>query len=316
MRRVIYAAVATAAVMLTGCNRGASPTEESLLSELSGVADRAPGTIGIAFVEEGDTVTVNNGVRYAMMSVFKLHECLAVASELNRRGCELDTLLLIEPSELDHDTWSPMLKEYGDTAFTISARQLIDFALIPSDNNASNILFNHIVTPAETDSFLRTVAEDTTFAIRYSEADMKRDHSLSYRNHSSPLAAALLIRQLFTTTLTDSTSQEAIKGALTEVTTGQNRLGAAIAGEDVVFGHKTGSGYRNNNGELIAFNDVAYVRLPDGRDYSLAVMIRDFYGSEDEAAEVMAEISGIVYRYVTGRQTGVRHLTMRPAATR
>lgn len=224
------------------------PAAATLEAWLWSVADNTPGTIGIAFVSSDDTVTVNDGVRYPMMSVFKLHEAIAVAGELHRRGTSPDTILSITASEMDPDTWSPMLKEYGDSDFTISAGRLIDFALISSDNNASNLLFSHIISPEETDSFVHAIAADTTFAIRYSEADMKQCHSLSYLNYSSPLAAAMLIRQFFTTAMVDSLSQEAIRSALTTVTTGQNRLGAAVAGEDVLFAHKTGSGYRNDNG--------------------------------------------------------------------
>ena len=289
-------------IVALACNRHLASSEPSLREELYNIADHTPGMVGIAVVSSDDTITVNNGVRYPMMSVFKLHQALATADELSRRHTGLDTILSIRAAEMDHSTWSPMLKEWGDSDFTITAGRLVDYALISSDNNASNLLFSHIVDPLQTDALVRAVTPDTTFAIRYSEAEMKKDPYLSYLNFSTPLSAALLIRQLFTATITDSISQEAIKAALTEVTTGQNRLGSAIAGEDVVFAHKTGSGYRNRSGELMAFNDVAYFRLPDGRDYSLAVMIRDFHGSEDEAAEVMAEISGIVYKYFTDIQ--------------
>ena len=80
------------------------------------------------------------------------------------------------------------------------------------------------------------------------------------------------------------------------VTTGHDRLGAAITeADDVLFGHKTGSGYRNSSGELIAHNDVGYFRMSDGRDYALAVLIRDFRGTEDEASAVMADISRLIY---------------------
>lgn len=65
----------------------------------------------------------------------------------------------------------------------------------------------------------------------------------------------------------------------------------------MVFAHKTGSGFRNAAGELIAHNDVGYFRLPDGRDYSLAVFIRDFSGSEKEASAIIAGISRCVYDY-------------------
>ena len=48
-------------------------------------------------------------------------------------------------------------------------------------------------------------------------------------------------------------------------------------------------------GILLAHNDVGYVTLPDGRAYALAVLVKDFDGSEAEASAVIAKVSGIVY---------------------
>lgn len=289
-----------AAMAMGGCSPAGVPAPGTLQQRICDVVSQAPGTVGVAYVGGGDTVLVNNGVKYAMMSVFKLHEALAVGDALERLGATADSVLHISAAELDPDTWSPMLAEHGPGDFDMTVGRLMEYAVTSSDNNASNILFSRIVSPEETDRFVRTVAPDTTFAILYSEAEMKRDHDLSYRNYSSPLSAALLIRQVFTTELLRPDYQEAVRRALSTVTTGHDRLGApfAAAGGGVLFAHKTGSGYRNGRGELVAFNDVAYVRLPDGRDYSLAVMIRDFDGSEQAAASIMARISTIVYDHV------------------
>ncbi len=138
---------------------------ERLRTKLFDIADHAPGTVGVAFVSDRDTVTVNNGARYPMMSVFKLHQALAVADALERNGSSFDSVLNIKASSLDRETWSPMLKTVGDNDFNISIGKLVDYALTASDNNASNILFDRIVNPAQTDAFIRRIAPDTTFSI-------------------------------------------------------------------------------------------------------------------------------------------------------
>lgn len=284
--------------ILLSCNKTPEKSVPSLKEQLYSLTDSVAGMVGIAFVSDTDTVTVNNGVNYPMMSVFKLHQSLAVADMVERNRTSLDSVLYIKNRELDRNTWSPMLKEYDGGDFSITIRELIEYSLISSDNNASNLLFKYIATPKATDEYVKSVAADTTFQISYSESDMKQNHNLCYLNHTSPLSAALIIRQLFTTDMTCHSSQEAIKKALTTVTTGQNRLGAAIAEKDsVLFAHKTGSGYRNEVGALTAHNDVGYFRFPEGQDYSLAVFIRDFNGSEDEASSIIAKISKCVYEY-------------------
>ncbi|MDE5882925.1 MAG: class A beta-lactamase [Muribaculaceae bacterium] len=273
-------------------------SQDALSSTLNSLVSKASGCVGIAMVSKSDTITINNGVHYPMMSVFKLHQALAVADKLERTDTPLDTTILVSASELDKDTWSPMLKEYRNEDFSISVANLIKYTLVSSDNNASNILFKRFVSPLETDKFVKTVATDTTFRITFSEALMKSNPELSYNNYTSPLSASLLIKQVFTDSLLSSANQDSIQSYLTSVTTGHDRLGAAVEGEEgVIFGHKTGSGYRNNRGELIAHNDVGYFRLPDGRDYSLAVFIRDFNGTEEEASALIASISRCVYDY-------------------
>ena len=106
------------------------------------------------------------------------------------------------------------------------------------------------------------------------------------------------MRQLLEEKLVNG-AQDSIKHYLSIVTTGHDRLGAAVQDSDIlIFAHKTGSGYRNEADELMAHNDVGYFRLKDGRSYALAVLIRDFSGSEAEASSVIANISKCVYNHV------------------
>lgn len=287
------------ALLYTSCT--ASKTEKiiSLKERLYTIVDTVPGTVGIAFISDKDTLTINNSVHYPMMSVFKLHQALAVAAEINARRSSIDSLIHISKDELDSETWSPMLKIYIESDFDISIRDLIKYSLTVSDNNASNLLFKHIVPPSTTDALIRSISDDSTFRITYSEDEMKKKHSLAYLNYSSPLSAASLIRQVFDSTFPNNSAVDSIRKDLATVTTGLDRLGAIIPQHpELFFAHKTGSGYRNDAGELIAHNDVGYFRLPDGRTYALAVFIRDFSGTETEASGIISRISYEVYDYL------------------
>lgn len=290
--------VATCVSLCTACKDNAHDYRLSLREELYELIDTVPGMVGIAYVSDTDTITVNNGVKYPMMSVFKFHQALAVAYVLEKRGHSLDSTLFIHADELDRDTWSPMMKKYYNADFSISVAELLKCSITLSDNNASNLLFKHIVTPTETDRFVRHVANDTTFQIRCSESEMKDNKHLIYSNYSSPLSAALLMRQIFEEPLVGGVDQDSIKRYLSEVSTGVDRLGAAVPDSEIeIFAHKTGSGYRNEAGELTAHNDIGYFLYRDGRNYSLTVFIRDFRGSEQEASTVIANISKCVYKY-------------------
>lgn len=276
---------------------------DELRRQICDIVNDVDGVMGVAVVSDADTLLFNNGVRFPMMSVFKLHQAVATAETLRRRGSSLDTLISVGASELDPATWSPCLKEYIGKPFRISAAQLVRYALEASDNNASNLLFDHLASPAAVDSLIRQLAPDPALQILWSEAQMKRDHDLAYDNFTSPLSAALLLRWLFDSDFMPTADGDSIRKALAVVTTGRDRLAAAIEGTDsVFFAHKTGSGYRNSRGELAAHNDVGYFRLPDGRDYAVAVFVRDFRGTESQASALIARISAAVLSHFKDAQ--------------
>lgn len=296
------------ATYIGACQKGAGPRNicnredmrAELIHSLEELTDCAPGKVGVALVSGKDTVTINNDIRFPMMSVFKLHEAIAVAHALEMRGETLDKRFMLCLDSLNPNTWSPMLSDYNQKNFDITAAKLIEYAITQSDNNASNILFKYVVGPSATDSYLKSIAKDTTFSIQYTEEQMARDHNLSYENFSSPLSAALLIGKVFKEDIVSEASTRVIRDALLATTTGADRIALPLKNlEGARVAHKTGSGYRNAKGGLIAFNDVAYISLPDGTSYSLAIMIRDFAGSEEEAASIMSGISKLILSYVT-----------------
>lgn len=296
LRGIILALTAVA----WGCaGRGhASPEAadicDSLRNELCKIAHTAPGQVGIAVITpDGDTITVNNDSIYQMMSVFKLHQAIAVAHTL-------DTIISFPRSEMNPDTWSPMLKEHPELQLNITVRDLLRYTLQQSDNNASNLMFSRIVSTHDCDRFIREATGINDFSIRYTEQQMFDNHDLADDNHSSPLACARLMHKLFTDSIVSPDKQSALQQILLDCRTGLDRIYAPLKDKKgVTLAHKTGSGNRNSSGELMAHNDVGRVTLPDGRTYELAVLIRNFNGTEAEAAVVIAEISAAVYQAFT-----------------
>lgn len=274
----------------------AAPLTDLLTDSISRIVSACPGEVGVAaIINDTDTIAVNNSSVYPMMSVFKLHQALAVCERLDRDGLTLDTLLTIRRDKLDPKTWSPMMKEHSESSITLSARDLLRYSLIQSDNNASNIMFGRLVGVAETDRFIATLIPRSSFQIAYTESDMAADHAKAYSNYTSPLGAAILMNRLFTDSLVSWEKQRFIMKSLGECATGKDRIAAPILDRDGVFiAHKTGSGY-TENGILAAHNDVAYISLPNGVHYTLAVFVKDFKGNESQASQIIAHVSETVY---------------------
>lgn len=297
-RKLLLTAVA--AILLTACRQStgvSSDYKAELKKELTAIADSAKGDVGIALIYDGDTLTVNNDAIYPMMSVFKLHQAVALCRMFEENGTSLDSVMTLRRSELDPDTWSPMLKDHTGDEISLPMRRLLEYTLIESDNNASNEMFVRLMSPAACDSVIAGIIPRGSFEIRFNEAEMQDDHSRAYSNRTSPLGAAILIDRLFTDTLVGKSYQGFIKSALMRCQTGPDKISAALSEtEGLTIGHKTGSGYRDENGRLAASNDVAFVTLPDGRHYSLAVFVKDFDGTDAEAAAIIARISAAVIK--------------------
>ncbi|WP_065220031.1 MULTISPECIES: class A beta-lactamase, subclass A2 [Butyricimonas] len=268
-----------------------------LTDTISKIVSGYPGEIGVAvIINNMDTVTVNNKSIYPMMSVFKLHQAIAVCNDFDRKGLSLDSLMCIKRDELDPQTWSPMMKEHPEPVISLTVKDLLRYTLIQSDNNASNIMFKELVSVARTDSFIATLIPRTSFRIAYTEGEMSVDHDKAYSNYTSPLGAAMLMNRLFTDSLVSREKQCFMMNTLEECITGKDRIVAPLLGkEGITIAHKTGSGYINENGELAAHNDVAYIRLPNNVCYSLAVFVKDFKGNEAQASKAVARVSAIVY---------------------
>lgn len=297
-RKLLLTAVAV--ILLTACRQREAVSHDyktGLEKELTAIADSAKGDVGIALIYDGDTLTVNNDAIYPMMSVFKLHQAVALCRMFEENGTSLDSVMTLRRSELDPDTWSPMLKDHSDEEISLPMRRLLEYTLIESDNNASNEMFVRLMPPAACDSVIAGIIPRGSFEIRFNEAEMQADHSQAYSNRTSPLGAAILIDRVFTDTLVGKDYQDFIKSALMRCQTGPDKISAALSErEDITIGHKTGSGYRDDNGRLAASNDVAFITLPDGRHYSLAVFVKDFDGTDAEAAATIARISEAVIK--------------------
>lgn len=279
-----------AVIALWSCSRGKTADYGCISDCVNDVA----GEIGIAVItSEGDTLTVNNTDDYPLMSVFKLHESLAVADALASQGQSFDSVLHISHEEMSTNTWSPMLKDYSSGEIDISVGDLVKYSLLESDNNASNLLFEHIVTTEPTDSFIRSLAGmPQDFKIRYTERQMQADHAKAYQNRTSPLTCAALIAKTLNDSIVHPTMQDSIISWLGNCISAPNRMAAAVAKfPDARLYHRTGSGYVNDRDEIVAVNDVGVIALPDGRKIAVAILIKDFAGEQNQADSIIAAVT-------------------------
>lgn len=272
-----------------------------LREQLQGIIAKADAQVGVALIVDGkDTLTLNNEAHYPLMSVMKYHQALAVAHYLDVHRLPLSTSIPIEEEDLHPDTYSPLRDRYPKGGVRLSVSELLTYTLQLSDNNACDILFDYTGGVAQTESYLRSIG-CSGFALSATENDMHQDLSRCYDNWSTPLSAAQLMDRLVTDTLPiDTTYTRFIRETLLFCQTGKSRLPFPLQGTDVQIGHKTGTSDRNAQGEWIGINDVGFVLLPDGKRYTLAVLVKHSKHRFEDTEKIIADVSTAVFRFLTG----------------
>lgn len=271
----------------------------TLEAQLKQVIKGKKAEIGIAVIIDGkDTITVNNATQYPLMSVFKFHQALALADYMGKRKQSLDTRLPISKSDLKPNTYSPLRDKYPQGGIEMSIADLLKYTLQLSDNNACDILFNYQGGTEAANNYIHSLGIlDCT--ITATEDEMHQDLNRCYQNWSTPLAAARLLEVFRKKSLFADEYKEFIYRTMVECETGKDRLVAPLQNKGIIIGHKTGTGDRNSQGQQIGCNDIGFVLLPDGHSYSIAVFVKDSEESDQENSKIIAEISRIVYEYVT-----------------
>lgn len=269
----------------------------SLEKELNEFVRGKHAQIGVAVVSEGKVIArVNERRHYPMMSVYKFHQAMAIAHRMERDDIPLDTLLYISKQDLKENTYSPLRDTYPAGGFQMTVRELLRYSLQQSDNNACDILFRFLGGTQVADDYIRSLGYKNC-RIRYTEDEMHQDIVLCYDNWTRPSDAARLIYTLFNSEKFAGKHFEYIRECLEQCQTGLDRLSAPLLATNAIVGHKTGTGDKNARGAIIGVNDIAHIRLPNGRRYAIAVFVKDSYYDMAETSRLIAEISERVYTW-------------------
>lgn len=271
--------------------------QDRLTKELDSLLQDKRATVGVAVVLDGcETFTYNNQLRFPLMSVFKFHQALAVLDYLDREQLPLDTEIFVRKADLLPDTYSPLREARPKGEFKMSVGELLRYSVSESDNNACDILFRYMGGTDVVDSYIRTLGI-TDFKIEATEEDMHKSFKHQYLNWTTPLAAVRVLEKFRTETLfRDSAYKEFLERIMVAAVTGRDKLKAGLPPE-VILGHKTGSSDRDESGIKAGDNDLGFVCLPDGGQYSIAVFVKDSGEDDKTNAALIAAISQKIYEY-------------------
>ena len=144
-----------------------------------------------------------------------------------------------------------MLKKYGSGLYKMSFRELLEWSLIESDNNAADLLLKRVGGTACATTLLKDVAGELDITIGASEQNMHQD---PIRVISIVLHRWLWLRCSTDLTLeikNRSKSFSDISVMLEQCRTGLDRLAAPFIATNAIVGHKTGTGFPTPEGRNI-----------------------------------------------------------------
>lgn len=258
------------------------------------VTDGKKATVGVSVItDEGAVQAVNDTVHFPLMSVFKFHGALAVLHQLERKQLPLETELLIRKEDLLPNTYSPLRDKYPDDNFKMSIAELLKYSISLSDNNACDILLNYVGGPAVVDAYVKGLGIDG-FVITATEQVMNGKEGNEGLNWTTPSSATSALKLFFDRPLFAAQYKRFLEQTMIETSTGMNKLRAGLP-DAVILGHKTGSSMRTKEGVRLADNDAGFVRLPNGKQYYIAVFVMNSLEDDQTNAAIIAEISRKVY---------------------
>lgn len=279
---------------------GLGPALDTLVSRFS-------GRVGVAVesVDRGWSVDVHGDDRLPQQSVSKLWVALTVLDFRDQGRLTLDDPVTVTKEDLTlfHQPIAAMVRGDG---YKTTVRDLLVRALTMSDNTANDRLLRFVGGP---NAVRETIARKRLGNIRFGPgerllqsqtaglqwkpqyalgngfiraraelpvAERRRayeDYVANPPDGAAPAAIAGALARLKKGELLSVTSTQWLISTMEESKTGRMRMrGAVPPGWE--FGHKTGTG-QDLGGRTAGFNDVGILTAPDGRSYTIAVMIGD-----------------------------------------
>jgi beta-lactamase class A len=308
--------------------------QHALENELARIAESAGGHVGAAalHLESGRTVSFQGSVRCPLASTIKIPIALQLLARADRGEVALDTMIAIEPRHLRPGA-GILARRFCIPGVALSVRNLLDLALVVSDNTAADLILDlaggvpavveHLQTLGISDmSIDRTILQ--LLADVEGITDLPPDSGTSpeqwrtlktmvpperrhaaeralfsdVRDTATPDAMIQLLAAIWHATALGRGATSLLLDILARCETGEDRLkGLLPPGTRVA--HKTGTieGSTGRGARLPrVVNDVGIVDLPDGAGHiALAVFITASPRDAQAQARVIARIARKIY---------------------
>jgi len=302
------------------------PAPRTLQDRLDELARAYGEHVGIAVidVQKGWVAAVNGDDLFPQQSVSKLWVALTTLEAIDRGNGSLTTPVILGPE--DRSVFNqPIAHRIGDSGYATVIGDLIDRALIQSDNAANDMLLKlaggvgavSAVLEDKSLTGIRLGADEknlqsmiaglvwrpeygmgNNFSIARSRLPPEdRDAALhAYLNDpadgASPVGISQALAALQRGELLSPEASQVMIDTMARARTGPRRLKGGLP-EGWTIAHKTGTG-QDWRGASVGINDVGLITAPDGRTYAIAVMLKRTFKPVPARLAFMQEVTRAV----------------------
>lgn len=275
-------------------------------AQLYTAADASKGRIGVSVTDlgTGRTVSVLGDTPFPMASTSKVAVAATFLDGVDKGKWSLDDKFpIMMPVRSTRFSGSKAPVRPGEM---MTARRLIEMALMYSSNPATDGLLAAVGGPAAVNRWLKTTGVD---GIRMDRdiATLVRDdgefdpaRTVDLRDSATPAAMAQLLSGLFQGKWLSQQSRAVLLGTMERCVTGRHRMRALLPG-DARIAHKTGT--LNNTS-----SDVGIIQAPDGHAYAVAIYVTGQGGKPNRDARI-ASIAKTIYQAKEDHQGGSAQLS-------
>jgi beta-lactamase class A len=304
----------------------ADPSLARLERQIENVVTTTDGVVGVAAVhlETGRAVSVRGAEAFPLASDFKLPVAVQLLSLVDEGKLTLDKMDSLAPADL-HPGSGRLTDLFFHPGVSLSLANLLELAIVISDNSAADILLREAGGPAAVTARMKALGL-TGIRVDRSTAQLladwggitslppesqwtremwdplfnavpERDHMAARRaqtrdprDTATPDEMTRLMVRLWRKELLSADSSTYLLGVLDRCETGKSRIkGMLPMATDVA--HKTGS-----LGGVV--NDVGIITLPNGAGHvALSVFTKGSGRPEDVSEKAIAEVSRTIYDY-------------------
>ncbi len=288
-------------------SKAATPAPQSIRDRINALGQGFDGRIGIAVqsIDEGWETGWKDHELYPQQSVSKLWVSITALDAVDRGQVNLDDSVTLTRDDLTlfHQPIADEILKSG--TFTTTLGDLMERAITTSDNTANDKLMRAVGGPAAVRSM---IARKHLGSIRFANGERSmqskiaglawsQDYSIGGKffevrdalpinvrsaafnlyiadpyDGAAPAAIVRALAKLKSGELLSPKSTARLLDVMSRTHTGPNRLKGGLAA-GWTLSHKTGTG-QELGGVQAGYNDIGILTAPDGKSYSVAVMIK------------------------------------------